>query len=156
MVRFGDRREVASGRTKKDRNVRICSWNVRGVKDPSKRQAIFSEIKLNGSKILCLQETHLERESVKVLEHKKYRIQYHSAHTSYSRGVSILIESGVVFSCRQNKTDENGRYIFLYCMIEECECVLANVYIPPPFKLDVLCDLMRFVAGTRSTGYNSR
>lgn len=54
------------------------------------------------------------------------------------------INSGLVFSCRQSKLDENGQYIFLFCAIESS--VLANVYIPPPFSTEIMCDLIRFIA----------
>lgn len=114
------------------KQITICSWNVRGVKDKVKRQAILSMIDKGRVEILCLQETHLDKDSIKIMDHKKFQIQYHSTHSSFSRGVSILIKSGLAFSCSQSKVDIFGRYIFLYCSIENRKYVLANIYIPPP------------------------
>lgn len=128
------------------RQVKICSWNVRWVRDMFKRQAIFSMAGTGEFKMLCLQETHLEKGTISALRHRNYQVQYHSTHTSYSRGVSTLINSGLVFSCRQSKVDENGWYIFLFCAIESRECVLVIVYIPPPFSTEIMCDLIRFIA----------
>lgn len=45
----------------------------------------------------------------------------------------------------QIKVDELGRYIFLFCRIENRTCILANVYIPPPFNTSILCRLIQFV-----------
>lgn len=98
--------------------VRISSWNVSVIKDRSKRQAIFSVANKGNVEILCLQETHLIKDTVRALEHKYYRRQFHSTYTSYSRGVSVLIGPGLVFSCSQSKVDEYGRYVFLSCLID--------------------------------------
>lgn len=57
----------------------------------------------------------------------------------------MLVGGGIVFTCKQCKIDGEGRYIFLHCIIENQECILANIYIPPPFKLEVLYCLLEFV-----------
>lgn len=116
--------------------MRVCSWNVRGVKDVCKKQAIFSMARTRGVRILCLQETHLDKGSVDTLRNRSYQKQYHSTHSSYSRGVSVLINTGLVFSCRQSRLDKYGQYVFLYCNIEGRDCILASVYIPPTFKTE--------------------
>lgn len=56
-----------------------------------------------------------------------------------------MVKRGVAFSCRQISIEEMGRYIFLYYSIENRMYVLANVYIPPPFKLEVMYSLMEFM-----------
>lgn len=56
-----------------------------------------------------------------------------------------MVKSGVAFSCSQASIDENGRYIFLYCSIGNRKYVLANIYIPPPFKIDVMIRLNEFL-----------
>lgn len=102
---------------------------MQGVKDRSKKQAIFSMAGVGRVKILCLQETHLVKDTIRGLEHRNYQVQYHS---TYSRDVSILINSGLVFSYSQSKVDENGRYIFLFCMIETRVCVSQRLH---PFSI---------------------
>lgn len=42
--------------------------------------------------------------------------------------------------------DPQGRYIFLICTIAGLECIIANIYIPPPFSTGVLKILASFLA----------
>lgn len=123
----------------------LCSWNVRGLGDPVKKAAVLSMAKIYGASLLCVQETHLTNISIPHLGWGDFRSQFHSVYTSFSRGVSILIKSGVEVNCMQSRIDESGRYIFLHCKIENRTYVLANVYIPPPFNTSVLRSLVEFV-----------
>lgn len=89
----------------------ICSWNVQGLGDPATK-TLFSLQKMYGVGLLCFQEMHLTNVSIPQLGWGDFRTWYHSVHTSYSRGVSILIRSGVTVNCRQIKIDKLGRYSF--------------------------------------------
>lgn len=40
--------------------------------------------------------------------------------------------------------DIEGRYVFLHCRLFTVECMIAVLYIPPPFSLVVLWELMAF------------
>lgn len=126
--------------------VGITSWNIRGMGDPIKKATVFSELKSHGTDLVCLQETHLTNESKLLIRNKKFQAQFHSVHTSYSRGVCILVKKGLVFSCRDVKIDTLGCYDFLYCIIEGKSFVIANMYIPPPFKMEILYCLLDYVA----------
>ena len=55
-----------------------------------------------------------------------------------------------MFSCIKSCIDDQGRYIFLFCSIENRPYILANTYIPPPFKFEVLYRLLEFT--TDKTG----
>lgn len=123
--------------------LNIGSWNVWGLGSPAKRAVVFAVLDTFKVGIACLQETHLTKDTKINVRKRRYQHQFHSMHTSYSRGVSVLIGSGVAFSCRQYKSE--GRYVFLHCVTENLEYVLANIYIPPPFKLDVLYSLLEFI-----------
>lgn len=112
--------------------LRIGSWNIRGMGNPIKRAAIFSLLEIRGVDLVCLQETHLTKDTMKGLPSRRFQAQYHSVYSSYSRGVSILVTRSVMFSCRQTRIDSLGRYVFLYCSIENKMYVIANIYIPPP------------------------
>lgn len=127
------------------KTLKIGSWNVRGLGTPLKRLAVFSMMESCGADLVCLQETHLTKETIHHLQMKKFQTQFHAVHSSYSRGVSVLVKSGVKFSCSQVRIDELGRYIFLLCSIENARYVVANIYIPPPFNLDVLLKLYEFL-----------
>lgn len=125
--------------------LNIGSWNVRGLGTPAKRALVFDMLDTFKVGIACLQETHLTRDTKTQIRNKKYRCQFHAVHTSYFRGVSVLIGREVVFTCRQCNIDAGGRYIFLHCIIGNQEYTLANIYIPPPFKLEVLYCLLEFI-----------
>lgn len=125
--------------------VGITSWNIRGMGDPIKRATVLSELELLGADLVCLQETHLTNESKSLIWNKKFQVQFHSVHTSYSRGVCILVKKGMVFSCKDVRIDLLGCYVFLFCTIEGKSFVIANVYIPPPFKMGILYHLLEYV-----------
>lgn len=125
--------------------LKISSWNVRGLGTPLKKLAVLSVLENYRVDLVCLQETHLTRDTTQFLQMHKFQHQYHAVHSSYSRGVSILVRTGVNFSCRQTRIDEMGRFIFLFCSINGAMYVLANIYIPPPFNLDVMLKLNEFL-----------
>lgn len=125
--------------------LKIGSWNIRGLGSSLKRLAVFSVLESSGVDLVCLQETHLTRDTSQQLQMKKFQYQFHAYHSSFSRGVSIFVKAGVKFSCRQTSIDDLGRYIFLLCSIDGVMLVVANIYIPPPFNLDVLLKLHKFL-----------
>lgn len=42
--------------------------------------------------------------------------------------------------------DDQGRYIFLLCKLAGVPCIIANIYVPPPFSPDSLNKLAQFMA----------
>lgn len=50
------------------------------------------------------------------------------------------------FTLLQSLVDDQGRYIFLLCKVAGVSCIIANVYIPPPFTPDCLNILAQFMA----------
>lgn len=119
--------------------------------DPIKKATVSSELESHGADLMCLQETHLTNESKLLIRNKKFQAQFHSVHTSYSRGVCILVKKGLVFSCRDVKIDMLGCYVFLFCTIEGKPFVIANVYIPLPFKMEILYCLLEYIEDKRDT-----
>ena len=111
------------------------------------RAAVFATLEKHGIGLMCLQETHLMKNTSYLLQSKKYPTQYHSVHSTYSRGVSILVRAGVGFSCRQVSIDEYGRFIFLHCIIDNKMYIIANIYVPPPFRIDIMLRLNEFIMG---------
>lgn len=57
----------------------------------------------------------------------------------------------MAFSCRDVRVDTLGCYIFLHCFIEGKPFVIANLYIPPPFKLETLYRLLEYVEDKADT-----
>lgn len=123
----------------------ISSWNIRGMSNPIKKATVFLELESCGTELICLQETHLTDETNLQIRNKKFQTQYHSVYSSYSRGVSILVRRGLTFSGRDVSIDKLGCFIFLYCLIEGRPFVIVNLYIPPPFRMDVLLQLVGYM-----------
>lgn len=52
--------------------ILILSWNIRGIKDRTKKRAMFDTLGQYLPSIVCLQETHLTRDTVNLLQNKMY------------------------------------------------------------------------------------
>lgn len=118
--------------------IKVMSWNVRGLGDGRKRRAVKELIEFYNPAIVCLQETHKGNEDDKMFCTFKYKYEFHATYSTYSRGVSILISNAIRFTCKQCIKDPAGRYLMLLCSINDRIIFLVNVYIPPPYKDDVL------------------
>lgn len=73
---------------------------------------------------------------------------YHSTYTSYSRGVSVLVHRTVYFQLIDKLIDVEGRYVILLCRIYQLKSIIAAVYVPPPFSLEVLRILLTHQLGS--------
>lgn len=130
----------------KRRGIALMTWNVRGLGDKDKRNAMFKYFDKMKPQIICLQETHMCPDSVHLLYSRKYPIQFHSMHTSYSRGVSVMVSTDVSFECIQQRVDMEGKFIFLFCKLNGLVCIIASIYIPPPFSITPLRSLAQITA----------
>lgn len=126
------------------KGIMLLSWNIRGMGDKTKRSAIFKYFSRLQPHLICLQETHLRPDSVHLLQSCKYPLQFHSVHSSYSRGVSILISGRVSFECLQQRIDGEGRFVFLLCKLNKFLCIVTAMYVP--FSSDSLKKLAQFMA----------
>lgn len=71
--------------------VPIVSWNIRGINDPF-RPTMVSTAPWKHLPIICLlPETHLIPETLSCVNFAWVWWAYHATHTSYSRGVSIMM-----------------------------------------------------------------
>ena len=127
--------------------VSIVSWNVRGMHSPLKRTMLLMCLKKYLPGVICFQETHLTVETVCFLKYAWVGKAYHSTHTSFSRGVSVLVHSALDFQEIDSAIDPEGRYVFIHCKMGNLICVIACVYIPPPFTAAVLRLLLSFLDG---------
>lgn len=125
--------------------TRLMSWNVRGLNNPVKRLAVLRTIKRLHADVICLQETHFSLTSTPQYAQRPFCHQYHATYSVYSRGASVLVKRGVQFSPLEVKIDPDGRYVFLLCSLYGTKCVLAGLYIPPPFSPSLLTNLANFI-----------
>lgn len=50
--------------------ILMLLWNIRGIKDCTKKRAMFDTLGQYSPSIVCLQETHLTRDTVNLLQNK--------------------------------------------------------------------------------------
>jgi exonuclease III len=104
----------------KDNNkvgLAIHSFNVRGMRDASKRKKIFSYLKKRCKGIIYLQETYTIANDL--IEWKKEWGQnvFLNHGTTHSCGVAILVTPGYEFKTVEMKNDEKGRYIYINAIV---------------------------------------
>lgn len=58
----------------------------------------------------------------------------------------MLISANVSFECIQQQIDREGRFVFLLCKLNGFRCIIAAMYIPPPFSAVPLKSLAQFMA----------
>lgn len=44
------------------------------------------------------------------------------------------------------KIDSEGRSVFIFCFLGDVPYILINVYTPPPFKIEVIKEVLDFIA----------
>ncbi|KAG9467622.1 hypothetical protein GDO78_014583 [Eleutherodactylus coqui] len=112
-------------------DLRITSFNVRGLNTPEKRHGVALLPKRHATKILLLQETHYKGDRCFALPGKQFAQSFHSTYTaSASRGVSILFHKTVSFICNSQYTGGEGRVLFLKGTINNKQITIANLYAP--------------------------
>lgn len=95
--------------------------------------------------IVGLQETHLSKDTVGSLRFSWVGKAYYSTHTTYSRGVSVLVHKSLAYQEMDAVMDSLGRYVFLYCKVFTVTVIFAFVYIPPPFSREILQLLLSYL-----------
>lgn len=134
-------------------NLRLVSYNVKGINHPIKRKKILSQLKKYNCSIGLLQETHLSE-----AEHKKLRrdwvdqVFYASCPNNRKRGVAILIGRSISFAVHKEVKDKQGRYILVIGTIGGIDYTIMNIYAPneddPAFFREVASILAAESRGT--------
>lgn len=62
-------------------------------------------------------------------------------------GKSVLIHSSLDYQELDYVVCDVGRYVILYCHLFSLKCILAFVYIPPPYSHQVLRVVLEYQLG---------
>lgn len=108
--------------------VRICTLNVRGLRDGKKRRRIFTFLKSKKIDIAMLQETHSTPEIEQLWNNEWGGQVLYSHHNSSSRGVMILVSGNI--NTTLTLKDNSGRYIATTIEINGQTKQLLNIYAP--------------------------
>ena len=123
----------------------ICSYNVRGLGNDSKREQIFTWIKENKIDICFLQETHSSIETRNTWKQQWNGHAFFSGKSSNSEGTGILINSK--FSCNIVKYSDliEGRLQALNVKVNYKEITIINIYGPNKDDLAIFDTLENFI-----------
>ena len=110
-------------------SLKIATFNVRGLKNSLKQEAIvkrFKDLKLN---IIALQETHLIEQELGLLGKKWQGPIISSDGTNNSKGICIL------FDCcfdkdKINIIAKNDRFLLCECILGQSKFYVCNIYAP--------------------------
>lgn len=107
---------------------------------------MFQYLKQSKPHIILLQETHLDGNRVMALHKPWIQRALHSTYSTFARGVSILISRSVPCTIQRVISDPGGRYVAVVLDVYHCQILLVNVYIPPPFQVQLLYDMLTKLA----------
>lgn len=88
----------------------LYSINVNGLNSPQKRALSFRHLKNQNADIVCVQETHIKRKGIRLMEQPRLgKIYVSASYKEKKRGVAIYVKERLdskLISC-----DEEGRWI---------------------------------------------
>ena len=127
-------------------DIKLVSWNVRGLNSKYKRSLVLQYLKSLNPHIVLLQETHLMGSKTLSLNRNWIQRAVHSTYSSYARGVVILLHKKLQCNIEHVVTDPHGRYAIVVLTVDSQLLAIANVYIPPPFNKEVLYLVLEKIA----------
>ena len=110
--------------------IKIFSYNCRGLNDTKKRSDVFNFLKDRKADIFCLQDLHFTENMKKHLYNQWNAECFFSFYKSNARGVGILFKRNLDLKVHQSFVDENGNYIVLDLSVNSKQFTLINVYGP--------------------------
>ena len=111
-------------------NFELLSLNVRGIRSPTKRKAIFTWLNERKYAIIFLQETY-STVDVEDIWKTQWQGKLHFAHGSnHSCGVMILVRSDLDFSVKSVNLDTEGRSIIMEAEVQGSLFLFVNIYAP--------------------------
>lgn len=112
-------------------SLNVVSCNISGLKDDTKRKAVWTYLRENNFDIVFLQETHCHLKK----DEKKWALEWDgqslwSRGTNRSRGVSVLFNRRYRYDIRNESIDYSGRYIVFDLCINDKRLRFINIYSP--------------------------
>lgn len=111
--------------------LKCITWNVRGLKAKSKRNAVLSYLKAQRANLILLVETHLTGQLQMALKKPWLGWLYQAPHSAHSRGVAVLVAKMVRFVLLTLRSDPRGRFLYLHAELNGLELLILAIYLPP-------------------------
>ena len=114
--------------------LKILSLNVRGIRNPNKRRAMFCYLKRQKSTIFCLQETYSQPDDEKIWSAVWGGKILFCHRTAHSKGVCILLNPNSSFNFDVVQSDPQGRILISKLKIFEETFFIVNIYAPTDYR----------------------
>ena len=101
-----------------------------GLSVATKRRDLFQYVRSKKYNIVCLQDTHINKNLESFIKADWGYEAYFSSYTTNSRGVMTLINNNFDQNVKRIKTDNNGNFMMLDMVIDDKEITLVNIYGP--------------------------
>ena len=111
-------------------NLKIGTFNVKGLRNDSKRRKVFQHINQTNFDVICLQETHSEVADEKIWKSQWGGKVIYSHGSRESRGVMILLKKNSPLVIGKVSSDSEGSMIIVNFVYECLNVVLTNLYAP--------------------------
>ena len=110
-------------------NLKIISFNVRGLRNPKKRRTLFHLFKKNKYDIICLQETYLLKSEKNIIK-KEWGHLFHIAEGSKNSKGLLTLFSNKFKDIDISIIKENERCLISCLSIDDIFFSIVNVYAP--------------------------
>ena len=111
-------------------DFKLLSLNVRGIRSPTKRKALFGWLGERKYDIVYLQETYSTIDIESVWRTQWQGKLYFSHGSNHSCGVMILVRDDLDFKLKLVRSDDNGRYIIMEAEVQGSSFLFVNIYAP--------------------------
>jgi len=130
--------------------LQIVTFNVKGIKDYYKRMKLFKWCSKKKFDIICLQETHCEKETIEDWKREWKGDIIASYGTHNSRGTCILLRENLEYEITSQKVHKFGRYVAIELKVGNAQYKIASYYGPnndDPVVLTELIEIIRNMEG---------
>ena len=127
-------------------DLKIYSFNVRGIRQKLKRRTVFRHLKNkypNG--VYLLQETHSNTDVEQMWKMEWNGDIYFNHGTTDSCGVAVLIFPGLDLSIKNIQKDDSGRLLALHFENGDQDIFLCNLYFPTRDKVQEQLKLLNIL-----------
>ena len=117
---------------------KLLSLNVRVIRSPTKRKALFIRLNKLNYDIIFPQETYSTVEVEKIWRTQWKGKLFFSHSVNHSCGVMALVRSDLEFEPKRVNADSQGCKISLDAVVQGTKYLFANVYAPNKVQQQIL------------------
>ena len=111
-------------------DLKIITWNVRGLQNAIKRKDIFQKLHKYDANIILLQETHSNAQTNHLWKNQWGNKAFFANGTSNARGVATLIDNRLDMTIKDTIADFSGRYLIHQIQMNDQLIAITNLYAP--------------------------